>query len=603
MPTKSSLSAEIPTIDLPSLLLDGIPDQVEAHTDLVFTQPYLVSAEDPLFSLSLVQLKRYALQFAAGLQKAHFGRGDHLMVVAPNYINTIIIALACITAGGVFCAAQPDLKRRDYVDQMHRDEPSFLIVADEQPQCEVVLDAWQSSGRGVKGHVWLLDQVLEGHTSKQITVEHTGDSHQIPRWTELLAMNTHESFAWERFTSPKQMDQACLLFTTSGTSGLRKAAVYTHRNVVASFTGIANRSRQDAEKAATLGRSLVRGPDLRVLHTISISRAMGTTLPLSMILAAKRRPVQIFFMSKTYIDMAPYLERIQTFKINELAVAPFTLVRLFKNVDRVDHTESDFSSLARVNVVGAPSSQSNLDRVREFLASHGAPASLRVERSYGITEAAALVATPHMADEPVVRQGYQGRLEPNIEAKVIRFEEDEYLDEAPVGVTGELWLKGPSFINSYYKNASATQEAFSSDGWFKTGDIGFLEKDHVFLVDRKKDILKTPDNTPPAYIEGILEEHTDVLEAGVIGIYQPSEELQLVRAYVVRRPDSDVTGRDLETWLERQSANTCYLTGGVEFIDQLPRNEAGKLLRRVLRDHAAKHVGRLDAQSLTMSAQ
>ena len=609
MPIKSSLEIEIPKIDLLTLLLDGIPEPSEIVSNPVFTQPYLLSAEEPSKSLSLIQVKQYAKDFATGLQRTTFHPADHVMVVAPNYVNSIIVIIGCIAAGGVFCAAQPDLFLRDYVDQFQRDEPNFLFVQDEQPQCQIILEAWKASGRVVEGHVWLFndDPISNDLKQQNSSVHPCGD---IPLWTALLLRSPHDSFSWDSMKNSNSPDRPCMLLTTSGTSGLRKAAVYTHANLVASFCGIGYRARTDAIAAAKSGRATARPSSvMRILHTISISRAMGATLPLATILRAKNTATQVYFMCKTYVDMAPYLDHIHHLEISELAVAPFTLVRLFKEngANGIQNGRSEFPSLVRVNVVGAPSSQSNLDRVREFLIEHQSPTSVRVERSYGITEAAALVATCRVADEDIRREGYQGRLEPNIEAKVVSANDSSSSNNSEIemseGQVGEIWLRGPSFIQGYYKNSTATNEAFSHDGWFRSGDVGYMEGDRVFLVDRKKDILKTPDNIPPAYIEGILTEHPDIIDAGVIGIYQPSEELQLVRAYVVRRPFSNITESDIVEWMQRQSANTTHITGGVEFVDTLPRNDAGKILRRVLRDRAAEQLGQPNAQSLVVPQQ
>jgi len=84
--------------------------------------------------------------------------------------------------------------------------------------------------------------------------------------------------------------------------------------------------------------------------------------------------------------------------------------------------------------------------------------------------------------------------------------------------------------------------------------------------------LKTPDNIPPTYIEGVLLEHPDIIDFGVVGIYEPSKELQLVRAYVVKRPESNVSEQDICNWMEHESAETSHLTAGVEFLETLPRN-------------------------------
>ena len=333
MPTTSPWTVPIPNIDLTSLLLDGIPDHADASTDANFTQPYLLSAENPSCTLSLIELKHHARCFASGLRKQGLQPGEHLMLVSPNYIHSTIVTLGTVAAGGVFCAAQPDLKIREYVDQFLRDEPEYLLVADEQPQCQVVLDAWKASGRSVEGRVWLFCETLDNSRVQSAS----------PHWTQLLDLQDGPLYAWDRLKATEHVNKPCMLFTTSGTSGLRKAAIFSHRNLVASLIATSYRAREDVMAVMKAGKAPYPDPIVRTLHTISISRAMGTALPLALILAAKARPMQVLFMAKTYVAMRSYLEAVQRLKINELSLAPFTLAPLFKQEHLKDNANFDFS--------------------------------------------------------------------------------------------------------------------------------------------------------------------------------------------------------------------------------------------------------------------
>lgn len=592
MPARSLLSVPIPQIDLVSLLLDGIPDSGESNVNNKFTRPFLHSAEEPRRTLSLVELRYFARCLASGLRKAGLQTGQRVMLVSPNYTTAIIVTLGVLAAGGVFCAAQPDYKEREYVEQFQRDKPSFLLVADGQPQSQVVLDAWRYSGHHSNNNVLLFTDGIDAEPS--------ASDHSLALWTTLLETMDGPRYQWDRLTTDKDLERPCMLFTTSGTSGLRKSVRFTHRNLVASFVGSSFRARQDTIAAVKAGRH-PRSTVSRGLHTVSISRSIGTTYPLAMMLAATHRQVELFLMSKTYVDMTPYLSFIAEQKITFLVLAPFTLARLFRPEVLASHQDLDFSSLSMVHVVGAPSSQKTLERVRNDILQRDASDQLRVERSLGMTEACALVSSPWLMDAQNTQESYQGHLEPNIEAKIMTYQfdandeeqqQDTAATELPGGQPGELYLRSPSFVSSYYQNASATKQAFTPDGWFKTGDIAYLQEgDKLFLIDRKKDILKTPDNIPPAYIENVLMEHPDIEDAGVIGIYEPKEELQLVRAYLVRRVGSAVTERGIQAWMERESASTAHLTAGAVFVDELPRNASGKLLRRVLREWAASGQG------------
>ncbi len=410
------------------------------------------------------------------------------MLISPNYVYAMIICLGTIAAGGVVCTSQPDFSVPEYVDQLRQDEPKFLLVCDDEPLRSKALAAWQAVC-GNPNRVWLFDQFLSERGRK---LKHSKCNHpmEIPNfWTELLDVNRGPSFLWRRFNTAQECQTPCQIAYTSGTTGFRKCALISHRNLVAAFVGISYRSQIDVLKAA---QSNIRGKPpnepQRILHTISIARSFGTALPLATTKTRQHRSVEVYFMSRTSGDMEPYLNCLEKLNITDVSCAPFTMIKMFASHKTKSDRRYGFSRLSSITVTGAPSSQSTLDGVRDFLMENGASKDLRIERALGITEAGSIVSHWHMADPPDWTEGYQGRLEPNFEAKVIAYddEDEDGVREIDPHQPGEIWVKSPSCVQGYYKNPEATKEQFTNDSWYKTGDVGFFRGDKLYLLDRKK---------------------------------------------------------------------------------------------------------------------
>jgi acyl-CoA synthetase (AMP-forming)/AMP-acid ligase II len=182
---------------------------------------------------------------------------------------------------------------------------------------------------------------------------------------------------------------------------------------------------------------------------------------------------------------------------------------------------------------------------------------------------------------------------PNMKAKYISAEGKEL---GP-GEVGELWLSGPNIFKGYWKNEEATKEAITPDGFFKTGDVGFQDKDHNFYItDRVKELIKYKGfQVPPAELEGKLMDHPAVNDVAVIGVNDEEQHTEVPRAYVVASDKSKTTEKDAEEivqWLAGKVANHKRLRGGVRFVDEIPKSAAGKILRRLLKDQAKAENGR-----------
>ena len=156
------------------------------------------------------------------------------------------------------------------------------------------------------------------------------------------------------------------------------------------------------------------------------------------------------------------------------------------------------------------------------------------------------------------------------------------------GEAGELWLKGPTVFKGYLKNESATRDAITEDGFFKTGDVGYQDKDNNFYItDRVKELIKYKGfQVAPAELEGKLMDHPDIDDVAVIGVEDREQHTEVPRAYVVSTKTSESDAQAIVKWTEGKVANHKRLRGGVRFVEEIPKSAAGKILRRILKEKA-----------------
>ncbi|WP_030767210.1 fatty acid--CoA ligase [Streptomyces sp. NRRL F-2664] len=235
---------------------------------------------------------------------------------------------------------------------------------------------------------------------------------------------------------------------------------------------------------------------------------------------------------------------------------------------------ADFATLRKIVYGGSPISESLLQECLERIGCEFA-------QIYGLTETGntAVCLPPHEHVAGGSRLKAAGRPYPGFGAKVV----DRAGRELPTGAVGEVCLRTPSRMLSYWGLPEATAETLV-DGWIHTGDAGYLDEGgYVFLCDRIKDtIIVAGENVYPAEIENALARHPSVVEAAVVGV--PDERWgEAVHAFVVVRPGHEVTPRQLVLSLKGTLADF-KIPSGFEFIETLPRNPSGKILRRELRD-------------------
>jgi acyl-CoA synthetase (AMP-forming)/AMP-acid ligase II len=244
-----------------------------------------------------------------------------------------------------------------------------------------------------------------------------------------------------------------------------------------------------------------------------------------------------------------------------------------------DAEERDFSSLRSISYGASPVTTAALKRC---LAVFGVP----LFQVYGLTETTGAItelgADDHDPDGPrehLLRSA--GRPYPWVEMKAVDPLSGE---DCPTGAVGEIRTRSTQNSPGYWNRPEETSAVFDADGWLHTGDAGYLDDDgFVFLTDRIRDLIVTgAENVYPIEVESALSEHPDVVDVAVIGV--PDERWgETVKAVVVRRPGASLTEAELVSWARDRVAGF-KRPRSVDFVDELPRNPTGKLLKRVLRE-------------------
>ncbi|GMG09234.1 unnamed protein product [Aspergillus oryzae] len=283
-------------------------------------------------------------------------------------------------------------------------------------------------------------------------------------------------------------------------------------------------------------------------------------------------------------DIEKWCAHVQNYRITFSYVVPPVVLLLSKHpiVDKYD-----LSSLRIMNSGAAP-------LTRELVEAVYARIKCGIKQGYGLSETSPTTHTQPW-EEWRTSIGSVGKLLPNMEAKYMTMPEDESEPrEVSVGEVGELYMKGPNIFQGYHNNPAATADCLT-DGWFRTGDVGYQDKNgNFYITDRVKELIKYKGfQVAPAELEGILVDHEAIDDVAVIGIESEAHGTEVPLAFVVRSAKSKASGASAEQeaaniikWLDGKVAYHKRLRGGVRFVDAIPKSVSGKILRRVLKAQA-----------------
>lgn len=272
-----------------------------------------------------------------------------------------------------------------------------------------------------------------------------------------------------------------------------------------------------------------------------------------------------------------FIKAIRDYKPTLMPTVPPILKFL---VESREVTSEDLQYCHTVGCGAAPVSKATVERFQEKTKGNK---EIFFQEGYGMTEILITHATPRT--DPKI--GFCGKLLPHTTARVVNTETGQAV---PPGTKGELLVKTPCMMAGYHNNPEATAETIDSDGWLHTGDIVVYQEDGFFsIVDRIKELIKCKGlQVAPSEVEDALLQLPGVADAGVVGVPHPRHG-EVPRAYVVRSDrHPNLAEEELQQHLSQRLAPHKQLLGGVKFVEELPKNPTGKLLRRVLKQIAEK---------------
>jgi acyl-CoA synthetase (AMP-forming)/AMP-acid ligase II len=509
--TSPSPSVEIADEDITSHVLAGVDDAKVVLVDGPSRR-----------EITGRELKGAVKGLAAGLAARGIGHGDVVALYMPNLPEYAIAFHGVCAAGAVNTTANPLYTARELTHQLNDSGAKLLIAI--PPFLEAAREAADAAG---------LDEVFVVGEAEGATpfTELIGDPADAPA----LSIDPAEDLA--------------VLPYSSGTTGLPKGVMLTHRNLVANMT----------QTQATLQT----GADDVLIAVLPFFHIYGQTVIMNLGL---RAGATIVTMPR--FDLDQFLSLIAERDVTRAYVVPPIALALAKH-PAVDG--ADLSSLELIMSGAAPLGSELASAVAERV---GCP----VMQGYGLTETSPVTHLVPPA-ESVGRGGKIGKPLPDTEARVVDPETGEDADR------GELWIRGPQVMKGYLNNAEATAATIDGDGWLHTGDVAEVDADgHFEIVDRLKELIKYKGfQVPPAELEGLLLNHPQVQDAAVIGV--PDDEAgELPKAFLVA--SDEVSDEEIMDWVAGQVSPQKRVRL-VERVDEIPKSPSGKILRRVLAEREA----------------
>lgn len=503
-------------------------------------------------TLSYQELADQVTAFAAYLQKdLGLVKGDKFAIMIPNLMQYPIALFGALMAGLTVVNVNPLYTARELEHQLKNSETkAILIIENFAHVLEKVInvtDVQHVILTGVGDRLGLVKGIFINVALKYI-------KKQIPSFSLPNAVQFNKALAKGRkliFSSVQLTGQdLAFLQYTGGTTGPAKGVMLTHRNMVANMM----QSNEMTRHVFKAGEEL-----------------MVTALPLYHVYALTSNC--LCFLAYGGANLLITNPRDMLGFVKELAKYPFTAITGVNTLfNALLHTPGfdklDFSHL-KLGFGGGMSVQRPVAELWEKVT------GARLLEGYGLTE-----CSPMVTMNPYNQQSYDGTIGVPASSTGIRLIGDDE-EEVAIGEPGEMWVKGPQVMKGYYKRQEATDEVLK-DGWLATGDMATMDENGLFkIVDRKKDmIIVSGFNVYPNEVEEVMVMHEGILEAAAIGI--PNDITgETIKIFIVRK-DPNLTEKNVLDHC-RELLTNYKRPKLVEFMDELPKSNVGKILRKELR--------------------
>jgi acyl-CoA synthetase (AMP-forming)/AMP-acid ligase II len=515
-----------PQVSIPDV---SITDYVLRHAARLGDKPALIDGPTGR-TITYGGLAESVRRAAAGLHRIGFRKGDVFAIYSPNLPEYAVIFLAVASVGGVNTTVNPLYTADELAKQLQDSRARFLVTV------APFLDKAQEAARKSGVEAVYVFGAAEGARPFAELLQGGGDPPKV-------ALDPGKDLV--------------VLPYSSGTTGLPKGVMLTHRNLVANLCQCEGMQNFEAFSERDV-----------VIAVLPFFHIYGMVVIMMLGLAGGGTIV-----SMPRFDLAEFLGLVQKHKVTILPLVPPIVLGLVKHPMVA---QFDLSSVRLVFSGAAPLGE---EMARELSRKLGCP----VVQGYGMTEASPVTHLSPTRNAPM-KPGSVGLIVPNTEVKIA-----DVVTGADVtpGTEGELWIRGPQIMRGYLNQPEETAACLDRDGWYHTGDVGLVDPEgYFYIVDRTKELIKYKGlQVAPAELEALLITHPAVLDVAVVR--HPDEEAgEVPKAYIVLKGDpaaKATPAEEIMAWVAGRVAPHKRVRK-LEFIEQIPKSASGKILRRLLID-------------------
>ncbi|EEA27204.1 hypothetical protein TMatcc_004518 [Talaromyces marneffei ATCC 18224] len=539
--------------DLLSFALDEQPVAYDEQ------RPLYVDAENPTLSLNARQVRLFVRTVIAGLKKrAGIEAGDCVLVTLPNNVLYSSIFYGIVGAGGIYMGINPSSQYAELEHFLELSTPKLIITA---PAGLGLLQEVTKAKGIAQNRICVLDDYAISCISKILASRPStpvGEAMQVdninynlhPETMNFSALLRHGEQDWIRFDDKhRAINTPAAMYTTSGTGGLPKGALLSHHSIIMHHQSLYYETPYDTTRLICIPMFHLFG----ALFTHIWPIRYGETC---------------YILPR--FDIAQFVQTVYLYRITETFMVPAMVQALTKCPDL--ELSQFFRSLRYIGTAGASLDSASAERLETKLHPEA-----QISQIWGMTEVGVAFQMRYGHRDGT---GSIGRLLPNYDVKLLDINGVEITaDDIP----GELHVRGPGVLMEY----KGIPDAKDGYGWFRTGDIVCVRDSMYYVVGRAKELIKVRGwQVAPAEIEGVLLKHPCIADAAVVGIKKEGSshqlEDELVRAFVVRRKTTAaarLTGDEVYRFARHQLSSYKSITGGVIFVDEIPRTPSGKVQR------------------------
>ncbi|XP_011693544.1 PREDICTED: probable 4-coumarate--CoA ligase 3 [Wasmannia auropunctata] len=489
---------------------------------------------------TFAQAKDATSYIGRSLRNMGLKKGDVVALVAPNLPDTVLGFLGSQSGGLVVTTVNPLYTSEEMQRQFLKAKVKAIITS-----------------TAIASTVLAATRACLPHETPFIVIDDkTGSTPEgsIP-FDDLITRGK----SLPPVNSDRTCDDVAVLPFSSGTTGLPKGVKLTHRNLVSNIMMVT--ASVDAFHPTTSTFQEIIPTVLPFFHIYGMN---GVVFPR---LASGNKIITI---PKFVPDQ--FLSVLEKHKATVLFCVPPIVLFLTASPLVKKHY---FDHMHMMMSGAAPLAKTDVDRFYEKY--NVDPQVFKFHQGYGLTESSPVAFVEH-GEKP-------SSIGKNVASCHVRLVDiTTQQDVSTSGQTGELWIKGPHIMKGYLDDEVATKNTLTKDGWLKTGDIVYFDEDFDFYItDRLKELIKVKGfQVPPAELEALLRTHPDVEEAAVIGIPH-ARHGEVPKAFIVASKGKKPTEDDIKNFVKGKVSDYKRLEGGVTFVDDIPKNASGKILRSKLK--------------------